>query len=55
MPQRILPEARFALVMLISLCLGCAELQNMQEALLNLQRLQFKLDHVAAGSLAGVD
>ncbi|MGH7492354.1 MAG: hypothetical protein ACREOO_08160 [bacterium] len=56
MPQRIFPEARFALAaVLIALCPGCAELQQMQDALLNLQRLQFKLDKVAVGSLAGVD
>ena len=36
------------------LCPGCAELRNMQDALSNVQRLQFKLDGVAAGSLAGV-
>jgi hypothetical protein len=40
---------------MLALCSGCAELQHMQDALLNLKRLQFKLDNVAAGTLAGVD
>lgn len=44
----------FATVLAAWLC-GCAELQHMQEALLNLKRLQFKLENVTAGSLAGVD
>jgi hypothetical protein len=34
---------------------GCAALQQMQDALANLRRLQFKLDSVAPGALAGVD
>src|SRR5262245_20890995 len=56
MPQRVFPGARFSFAAaMIALCSGCAELQHMQDALLNLQRLQFKLERVAAGSLAGVD
>lgn len=33
---------------------GCAALQEMQDALLNVKRLQFKLDGVVPGTLAGV-
>jgi hypothetical protein len=40
---------------MIAFCGGCAELQQMQDALLNLKRLQFKLDRATAGTLAGVD
>ncbi len=34
---------------------GCAALQEVQNALVNLKRLQFKLDGVVPGTLAGVD
>ena len=34
---------------------GCASLKQMQDALLNLKRLQFKLDNVVPGQLAGID
>lgn len=34
---------------------GCATLQEMQNALVNLKRLQFKLDGVNPGKLAGID
>ncbi len=44
----------FALSVIIC-CSGCAALQEMQDTLLNLRRLQFKLDGVSAGLLAGVD
>jgi hypothetical protein len=33
---------------------GCAALQQMSDALVNLQRLQFKLDGIVPGTLAGV-
>jgi len=33
---------------------GCAALQQVQDALANLRRLQFKLDSVTPGSLAGI-
>jgi hypothetical protein len=34
---------------------GCSALQEMQNTLANLQRLQFKLDGVAPGNLAGIN
>jgi len=34
---------------------GCASLQEIQDALLNVKRLQFKLDGVTPGSLAGIN
>lgn len=34
---------------------GCSALQEMQNALVDLKRLQFKLDSVVPGTLAGVD
>lgn len=34
---------------------GCASLKQMQDALLNLKRLQFKLESVVPGQLAGID
>ncbi len=34
---------------------GCATLQQIQDTLVNIKRLQFKLDSVAPGSLAGVN
>jgi hypothetical protein len=34
---------------------GCAELQQLQNTLANVQRLQFKLDGVTPGNLAGVN
>jgi hypothetical protein len=34
---------------------GCAAMQQIQDALLNVKRLQFKLDSVAPGSLAGIN
>lgn len=34
---------------------GCAALQQMSDALVNLQRLQFKLDGIVPGTLAGVN
>lgn len=34
---------------------GCATLQEMQNAMVNLKRLQFKLDGVNPGTLAGID
>jgi hypothetical protein len=39
----------------LSMIFGCAALQEVQNALVNLKRLQFKLDGVAPGALAGVD
>jgi len=44
-----------AIGMMIAAFQGCADLRQMQDALLNVQRLQFKLDNVTAGTLAGVD
>ena len=56
MPRSLSRKASiFFAALLVTWCSGCAELQQMQDALLNVQRLQFKLDNVAAGSLAGVD
>lgn len=40
---------------LLLMLAGCATLQEMQNALVNLKRLQFKLASVAPGTLAGVD
>jgi hypothetical protein len=34
---------------------GCATLQQIQDTLVNVKRLQFKLDSVAPGSLAGIN
>lgn len=34
---------------------GCATLQQIQDTLVNIKRLQFKLDSVAAGNLAGIN
>jgi hypothetical protein len=34
---------------------GCATLQQIQDTLVNIKRLQFKLDSVAPGSLAGIN
>jgi hypothetical protein len=34
---------------------GCAALQQIQDTLVNVKRLQFKLDSVAPGSLAGIN
>jgi hypothetical protein len=47
----------FTFVMIVALVIisGCATLQQMQDAFVNLRRLQFKLDSVVPGSLAGVD
>lgn len=42
------------LSVLLTIC-GCSALQEMQNALVNLKRLQFKLDGVVPGTLAGVD
>lgn len=43
-----------ALVAGVAALAGCAALQEMQDALLNVKRLQFKLDGVVPGTLAGV-
>lgn len=45
----------FFFSMALALLAGCATLQELQDTLLNVQRLQFKLDSVAPGTLAGVN
>ncbi|MDZ7269037.1 MAG: hypothetical protein ONB48_14995 [candidate division KSB1 bacterium] len=45
---------RLLWVVALLACSGCAALQQMQDALLNVKRLQFKLDGVVPGTLAGV-
>lgn len=42
----------FVVLMALS---GCATLQQIQDTLVNVKRLQFKLDSVAPGSLAGIN
>ncbi|MEK7729739.1 MAG: hypothetical protein AAB354_15135, partial [candidate division KSB1 bacterium] len=43
------------LLALLFLLAGCATLQEMQNALVNLKRLQFKLAGVAPGTLANIE
>jgi hypothetical protein len=43
------------MVVVIVNLLGCAAIQQVQDALVNLRRLQFKLDSVAPGTMAGVN
>lgn len=50
-----LPKASAGVMALLLLLSGCATLQEMQNALVNLKRLQFKLAGVAPGTLAGID
>jgi len=45
----------FILAFAIAHFSGCASLEQMQNAITNLRRLQFKLDSVTTGILAGVD
>lgn len=45
----------FTLLFAIVHLSGCSALEQMQNAIVNVQRLQFKLDSVTTGSLAGVD
>jgi len=40
---------------ILILLTGCATLQQIQDTLINVKRLQFKLDSVAPGTLAGVN
>ncbi|MCG3121356.1 MAG: hypothetical protein ALAOOOJD_04409 [bacterium] len=47
--------APFFLCLGLVLFAGCATLQELQDSLLNVQRLQFKLDSVAPGTLAGIN
>jgi hypothetical protein len=50
--------SRGHILLLISISIhlsGCATLAEMQNAITNLRRLQFKLDSVTSGTLAGVD
>lgn len=44
-----------ALLIIVSSLAGCSALEQMQSAITNLRRLQFKLDSVTTGTLAGVD
>jgi hypothetical protein len=46
---------RFWFLPLIAFISGCATLQQIQDTVLNAKRLQFKLDSVAPGTLAGVN
>jgi hypothetical protein len=46
---------RLALLPFIVLFSGCATLQQIQDTLVNVKRLQFKLDSVRPGTLAGVN
>jgi hypothetical protein len=48
---------RLAIVVLLTIILisGCASLQQLQDTLLNVKRLQFKLDGVTPGTLAGIN
>ncbi|MDZ7344643.1 MAG: hypothetical protein ONA90_09045 [candidate division KSB1 bacterium] len=56
MRQRIgLFHFAFFLVIVVVAASGCAVVQQMQDALVNVRRLQFKLDSVMPGSLAGVN
>ena len=48
----ILPTIALGVWLVIA---GCSALQEMQNTLANLQRLQFKLDSVAPGNLAGIN
>jgi len=44
-----------ALIAALIFLSGCAAMQQIQDTLLNIKRLQFKLDSVAPGSLAGIN
>ncbi len=56
MPCRFkLPVLRLLSVVVLMALSGCATLQQIQDTLVNVKRLQFKLDSVAPGSLAGID
>ncbi|MCI0616726.1 hypothetical protein L0244_27415 [bacterium] len=56
----MLHRFKFPLIGLLSFIVlmalfGCATLQQIQDTLVNIKRLQFKLDSVAPGSLAGIN
>jgi hypothetical protein len=44
-----------AIIFVLAAFSGCATLQQIQDTLANIKRLQFKLDSVAPGSLAGIN
>lgn len=47
--------ALFLIILTIFLVSGCATLQQLQDTLINVQRLQFKLAGVTPGALAGIN
>ncbi len=56
MPSRFKPSVFLTFLIVTSILLsGCAELQQLQNTLTNVQRLQFKLDGVTPGNLAGIN
>ncbi len=56
MPCRFkLPSFRLLSLIVLMAFAGCATLQQIQDTLVNIKRLQFKLDSVAPGSLAGIN
>ncbi len=50
-----LPLLGLLLFVVLTALSGCATLQQIQDTLVNIKRLQFKLDSVAPGSLAGIN
>ncbi|MDZ7288905.1 MAG: hypothetical protein ONB44_04045 [candidate division KSB1 bacterium] len=50
-----LATAALAAIFAFAMLSGCAALQQIQDTLLNVKRLQFKLDSVTPGNLAGIN
>jgi len=55
MKQQFKILTSFGLILTLIFISGCASLQQLQDTLLNVQRLQFKLAGVTPGTLAGIN